>query len=190
MNDASSSPAKVAIQEKPELSAGFESLLLALTESRRGPDSASGCVVRSGSPQGAGTQPALTIASDSSSILQNARITQAVAPWVDYVTNRLDAIARDTELGLPSPEVINRARSWIMHLLPPGAPSPAVLPSEDGGIDFVWHRGGWNVEIGVEPGGTETVWTWNRESNEEVFGDLEEHRAFFVDLIRALSARD
>lgn len=140
--------------------------------------------------QGGGTQMALTIVNDSASMLRNVQVTHAVAPWVDYVSDRLSALEDPVEPGLPATEVINRARTSIMHLLPPAAPSPAVLPSEEGGIDFVWHRAGWNVEIAVERDGNETVWLWNRASNEEVFGDLEEHREVLLDLIRAFSRRD
>lgn len=186
VSDASSTRAEVVIREQPQ-PVEIERLLAGVADNPTG--SAGWRVIHSWPSHGTGTQPTLTIVNDSSSMLRNARVTSAVAPWVDYVSDRLRAIAEDPEPGLPSVEVINRARSWIMHLLPPAAPAPAVLPSEDGGIDFVWHRAGWNVEIGVEPDGTETVWTWNRESNEEVFGDLAEHRDFVVDLIRSLSRR-
>lgn len=185
VNDASSSQSKVTIGRKVSALEDIERWLLSLDS---GPTaSAHWRVIHSSPSHGTATQPALTIVSDSSSMLRNGRVTRSVAPWIDYVSDRLNAIAEDPEPGLPQAEVINRARSWIMHLLPPSSPAPAVLPSENGGIDFVWHRKGWNVEIGVEPDGTETVWTWNRESDEEVFGDLEEHRAFVIDLIRAFT---
>jgi hypothetical protein len=188
VDDASSSRSEVMIRETtPPPPDDIERWLLGLAD---GPTASAGWrVIHSWPSHGVATQPALTIVNDSSSMLRNLRVTHTVAPWVDYVSDRLSAIAADPAPDLPRAEVINRARSWIMHLLPPSAPAPAVLPSEGGGIDFVWHRGGWNVEIGVEPDGTETVWTWNRESDEEVFGDLEEHRDFVIDLIRALTSR-
>jgi hypothetical protein len=185
MNHASSTRTETTIRDGAPTPVEIERLLSEFADS---PTAAVGMrLIRSLPSHGMATQPTLTLVNDSSSMLRNVRVTREAAPWVDYVSCRLDAIAENTELGLPAAEVINRARSWILHLLPPGAPAPAVLPSEDGGIDFVWHRDGWNVEIGVEPDGTETVWTWNRDSDEEVFGDLEEHRDLVVDLIRALT---
>ena len=187
VRDASSSLSEATLGERLPSPNDIECWLLSLAD---GPTaSADWRVVHSWPSYGTATQPALTIVNDSSSMLRNVRVTRSVAPWVDYVSDRLTAIAEDPEPGLPHAEVVNRARSWIMHLLPPNAPAPAVLPSENSGIDFVWHRDGWNVEIGVEPDGTETVWAWNRESDEEVLGELEEHRAFVVDLIRTLTTR-
>lgn len=185
VRDASSGRADIVLRGPTPQPVEIERLLSGVVDS---PTRSSGWrVIRSWPTYGTGTRPALTIAHDSSSMLRNAQVTRSVAPWVDYVSERLRAIEEDPEPGLPPVEVINRARSWIMHVLPPAAPSPAVLPSEDGGIDFVWHRAGWNVEIGIERDGTETVWMWHRDSNDEVFGDLTEHREVVADLIRSLS---
>ena len=134
------------------------------------------------------TTPSLTIVHDRSSVERNARVTSDAAPWVDYVIRRLDTLA--VEEGGPRLELINRARGWILTHLPPSASAPSVLPSEDGGVDFVWHQRGWNIEITAEPDNQWSVWSWNRHTDEEFAGALEEHCDEVLDLIRLVSRRD
>lgn len=128
---------------------------------------------------------------------QTAKLNQdavtAFVPWVRYVDTRLAQL--DCErLFEPSPsmETLSEARAYIgglLRMLPPDAPAPNVLPSRRGGVDFIWHKAGWNVEVNVDPDHRVTVWTRNKERGDGCHGDLDDNREFLLDVLRELSER-
>ena len=69
--------------------------------------------------------------------------------WLHYVSSRLRTMSErtsDAELPVIDVRVINRALDLAHRLFPPNVPPPSVGTTDDGGVDFVWHRGGWDVE--------------------------------------------
>ena len=88
---------------------------------------------------------------------------------------------------MPRNEIINCAWRSIEQILPPRVSTPAVFPSFDGGIEFVWHEGGWNVEIEVDAAGETYVWARQKATGEDVYGSLDEHRDYLLDVLHMLS---
>ena len=52
-----------------------------------------------------------------------------------------------------SPSSVRRSFSLLPDLLQDDVPSPAVIPTRDGGLQFEWHRHGVDLEIKVPPAG-------------------------------------
>lgn len=109
--------------------------------------------------------------------------------WLPYVVRRLTQM-RDEQTPdrgcYPGPVVLSEALHVAATVFDAGTATPSVVPSEEGGVQFVWHRAGWDVELEVEPDGV-CVWARNRRTEETWFGTLDDYRQRFSDLLRALS---
>jgi hypothetical protein len=109
--------------------------------------------------------------------------------WLPYVMERLEALHRlvyepDDEVPTPYPESIQRALPELARFMRTDTPTPTVVPTFDGGVQFVWHKGGWDVEVEVGPKET-LVWAQRRDGDESWDGSLDER----VDDVRSLMAR-
>ena len=104
-------------------------------------------------------------------------INTVVSRWRRYVERRLGELSVGAHnfagLKVPSSQVVDLARRVAQDWFYADTPTPSVLPSEDGEVMFVWHKGGWDVEIIVGLQGAE-VWAYERGSGEELSGSLEE----------------
>jgi hypothetical protein len=116
------------------------------------------------------------------------RIARAAeAPrWLPYVMGRLEELHRlvyepDDEVPTPHPESIQRALSELVRFMRWDTSTPSVVPTFDGGVQFVWHKGGWDVEVEVGPKET-LVWAQRRDGGDSWDGSLDER----VDDIRSL----
>ena len=58
-----------------------------------------------------------------------------------------------------------------LRLFRANTPTPSVVPSEDSGVQFVWHKAGWDLELEIGSDG-EYVWARNRVSGETWHGAL------------------
>lgn len=112
----------------------------------------------------------------------------ATAPrWLGYVIDRLNELALlvddpDEDLPAPSHDVLSRALDEANRFLLPATPTPSVVPTTDGHVQFVWHKAGWDVEVEIGP---EETWVWarDRESGESWSGSLDEHKGELVSLL-------
>lgn len=98
--------------------------------------------------------------------------------WGAYVEQRLGEMERGegdyTELRRPSAATVARAREVAAGTFRDSTPTPSVVPTADGGIDFVWHKNGYDVEITV----TETeadIWARQRATGDEWASPLPDH---------------
>jgi hypothetical protein len=70
--------------------------------------------------------------------------------WGAYVSQRLDELERGegdcTGLRRPSAAAVAHARKAAAETFRDTTPAPSVVPTADGGIDFVWHKNGFDVE--------------------------------------------
>jgi len=90
-------------------------------------------------------------------------MTRTDSAWHGYVMRRLKDLREGrgdfTGLERPTALVVGRAGDVASALFPSDTPAPSVVPSEDGEVEFYWHRAGWELEIDV---GLEGVWVWAR----------------------------
>ena len=103
--------------------------------------------------------------------------------WGAYVSQRLDEMERGegdyTELRQPSAATVANARRVAAETFRDTTPTPSVVPTADGGIDFVWHKNGYDAEICV----TETeadIWARHRVTGAEWSSPLLDHEGCCV----------
>ena len=118
-------------------------------------------------------------------------LSQSVRPsrWNEYVAERLSQM-EDKRLTEAQPTLHMGAalQAWYvaMRYFPPDTPTPSVVPSGNGGVQFVWHKGGWDVEFEVENNEI-FIWARSRESKDTWHGNVVEVGARFLDLMQELS---
>jgi len=98
--------------------------------------------------------------------------------WLPYVMGRLRQLLQltyDQDEGVPPPhpESIQRALSELIRFMRVDTPTPSVVPTFDGGVQFVWHKGGWDVEVEVGPKET-LLWAQRRDGIASWHGSLDE----------------
>lgn len=113
--------------------------------------------------------------------------------WLPYVLRRLNALALKLDepgpddLGLPDPLALERSLSELQSLLTDDTPSPSVVPTAEAGVQFVWHKGGWDLEVEVLQSET-LAWGRNRESGARWAGPLADVRQQVQEAVRDIVA--
>lgn len=112
--------------------------------------------------------------------------------WFAFIERQLNAIANSTseELdGYPCPpaESIEAARKFAFTYLEGNTPTPSVVPSSEGGIEFIWYKGGWHLEVAVGHGEI-NVWAHNIKSGALWNGSLDATSEKLRDLLGGLSS--
>ena len=99
--------------------------------------------------------------------------------WMPYVVRRLNELdeigAGDTshEVIAPSRKALTRVLFDARRFMPAEVATPSLVPTADRGVQLVWHRGGWDVEVDVLADRTH-VWARRRDSGESWSGELNE----------------
>jgi hypothetical protein len=83
------------------------------------------------------------------------------------------AYGPDEGLSSPHPEAIQRALPELIRFMRVDTPTPSVVPTFDGGVQFVWHKGGWDVEVEVGPKET-LLWAQRRDGSVSWHGSLDD----------------
>lgn len=116
------------------------------------------------------------------------RVVEDGSRWHAYVAGRLRKLAEHAhQPDRPSLETLNLTWSIIDRLLPPSFATPSVLPSEDGGVELFWQKGGWDIQVEIDENGDGAVWTRDRNSGDDHYGSLRERREELLDVLRVLS---
>ena len=89
--------------------------------------------------------------------------------WGAYVSQRLGELERGegdyTGLKQPSAATVAFARRMAAETFRDTTPTPSVVPTPDGGIDFVWHKNGYDVEWCITEGEAE-FWAHHRPTGQ------------------------
>jgi hypothetical protein len=90
--------------------------------------------------------------------------------WGAYVEQRLGELERGegdyTDLRQPSAVTVDNARRVAARVFRDTTPTPSVVPTAEGGIDFVWRKNGYDVELTVTEAGAE-FWARERSSGRQ-----------------------
>lgn len=109
--------------------------------------------------------------------------------WRSYVTERFRQLADHVDdSGYPSLETLNRALRSIDSLLSTSTPTPSMLPSDECGVELLWQKNGWDVQVELDENGEDFFWARERASGEVISGDLTELRPVFRDVLAHLAA--
>jgi hypothetical protein len=101
--------------------------------------------------------------------------------WFNYVKRRLDQLEEaaepepDDEDSYPKPPRDTVAMAWetVHNLFNSDTPTPSVVPATEGGVEFEWHKYGWDLVIAILPRGI-SVWARNRILGENWSSPLSE----------------
>ncbi len=111
--------------------------------------------------------------------------------WLPYVQARLSEMAEGVrtvgadESISPDPAALRRALPELTSLLDERTPAPSVVPTVDGGVQFVWHKAGWDIEIEVLATAT-LAWVRRRGQGPGTVGPVAEMRDPLVGALRHL----
>lgn len=113
--------------------------------------------------------------------------------WIRPVVNRLQAsLALQPDWDgygsvPPSVDTLVAALEVLQHLMGPAVVVPAVAPTPTGGVQFEWHRGGWDIEVEVLPTGGTVAWGENLATGEAFHGSIDEAREELVLNLKRIS---
>lgn len=104
--------------------------------------------------------------------------------WLPYVIQRLNEMAAQTGvpddgLLVPNASVLGWALSVLGSLLSDASPSPSVVPTVEGGVQFAWHKAGWDAELEVRAEAN-IIWVRGPGEPHGQEGSLGDMRVLFV----------
>lgn len=121
-------------------------------------------------------------------VANGTRTLPEYAPGVMYVRTRLLQMRDRSHYEVqPYPDESSIANAWsyAWNLVTPGCPTPSVVPSEDGNVSFVWHKGGWDIEVEVGWQDAE-VWAEHAADSQSLRGSISETASQLRELLRGL----
>ncbi len=115
-------------------------------------------------------------------------VPESVGPrWLGEVVTRLEGLRPGRcEEAVPE-QVLVEALQALMRFLPADATAPAVAPTGNGGVQFEWHRGGWDVEVEFHQGDAH-AWMENCSTGERWSGALSDRLHDLRATMRAVSS--
>lgn len=82
----------------------------------------------------------------------------------------------------PGPPVLDAAWRCANELIGQRVATPSVVPGDDGEVQFVWRKNGWDVEVDVGTFHVD-VWLRHRVTGEVWCGPLNEQRERLSDVL-------
>jgi hypothetical protein len=113
--------------------------------------------------------------------------------WLVTVAGRLADISRLTldwdgyGAVAPTSQTIVSALDAVATFMPDFAAAPNTVPTAEGGVQFEWHGGGWDVEVEILPSGESCVYGARRDGDEMFDGDIGAVREDLVLAIKSIS---
>ncbi len=120
--------------------------------------------------------------------IAKVQIQSSVGPaWLAEVVARLERLRPGhCEEAVPDEVLVDALRA-LTEFLPLDAPAPAVAPTGQGGLQFEWHRGGWDVEVEFHQADA-YAWAENLTSGERWSGPLAEHLEDLRTMMRVVAS--
>lgn len=113
--------------------------------------------------------------------------------WLEALVKSLDHALRfaANEPGWSSvgDETLVAALRGLFTVLGHETAVPSVTPTPDGGLQFEWHDGGWDIEVEAMPDGTLEVWAATLDGSSEISGDLAEVQSDLAAILSRLTVR-
>lgn len=112
--------------------------------------------------------------------------------WVRPTVKAILSILRlepgwDLSGGRPiDPMLVGPAIKILSSIMDYDSPSPSVVPTSVGGIQFEWHKGGMDLEINVAPTG-DALFEFEATNRQEIEGRLPDDIGVLTELISRLS---
>ncbi len=82
--------------------------------------------------------------------------------WLDEVVKRLnvaaDAVSVEEGWSRMTDTAVIRSLQALRLIMSVDSKRPSVTPTPEGGLQFEWHEGGWDIEIEVDPDGRAESW--------------------------------
>ncbi len=122
-----------------------------------------------------------SVSTEASQIYQAASNRAAFTPsqeedagvalrWLPFLEMRLEAMKALTTdnldgLPVPPPKTLDQAIRFAYKYFPPTLPTPSVVPSPSGGVELIWFRFRWHLEIDFSDSGV-IVWAHDMRGGE------------------------
>jgi len=111
--------------------------------------------------------------------------------WLPYVIQRLNDLGSladnsSEEMIALGPDILARALVELGRFMTPETPTPSLVPTHEGYLQFVWHKAGWDIEVDVGPNETE-VWASKRDGSVGWQGSLHEREAELTSILASLA---
>jgi len=82
----------------------------------------------------------------------------------------------------PTPSVALACLEALNRFMPRAVAVPAILPTPEGGIQFEWHCGGWDLEVEFSSDGSGEFWGKDHVGQQDISGPVD----LYEDLTLAL----
>lgn len=110
-----------------------------------------------------------------------AELEYGSSRWWPYVERRLHelhevTVQPENEPPVPNAKALRRTPAVAVMFMKATTPTPSVVPTHEGCIQLVWHKGGWDIEVDISDA-EDLVWARNRITGASWYGSLEEKLA-------------
>jgi hypothetical protein len=111
--------------------------------------------------------------------------------WLSFLEKRLNSLrslnAEDLDgTPPPPPSTLHDSFSFAIKYFPRDLPTPSIVPSSEGGVEFIWFKSGWHLEIEITESGV-YVWAHDLKKGTLWRGSLDEVLPNFLGLLNDLS---
>lgn len=137
-----------------------------------------------------------TLEQDPVTAAATSQLMSPLSRGQSYVRGRLDSMLKRSDdpsiraeyPTYPSAATIALAQTVADRYVTKSTPTPSIVPGDGGLVQFIWHKGGWDLMLSVDENGVEEVWARHRLTRTTVVsGDEELDLANFLNILATLT---